>query len=90
MVRLLLYSANNTYRSLGGHISIDSVNCYHSSDEFLNLLKFMLIVNRAAPEDYDKLFNTSFIKFMALKLTSTHHIEHEALEDHFVNKCNIQ
>lgn len=72
----------------GQEISIDNVQYHNTADEFLNLLKFMFVINRAVLEDYDRLFSMSFMELIKRMLTSVP-VRDDVLEDYFVNKCNI-
>jgi hypothetical protein len=73
----------------GQELLVSNVCCHNSTDKFLNVLKFVYVINHAAFEDYERLFSMSLRQI--LRLTSPgNDIEPKALEDYFVNKCNIQ
>jgi hypothetical protein len=85
----MLIGPSNNVVCAGQELLVSNVCCHNSTDKFLNVLKFVYVINHAAFEDYERLFSMSFRQI--LQLTSPgNDIELKALEDYFVNKCNIQ
>lgn len=62
---------------------------FQMSDEFMTVLKFMYVINRAPCEDYEQLFGMPFGHIIRL-IKPASDVELPDLETYFVHKCNIQ